>query len=73
MEFVKQIDKYTLETTKLLTPEPVHYAVDNMTPGKLHCINRSLLYFNPTLKNLESILASIEHDCNNLEKSEIQL
>lgn len=73
MEFVRQIDKYTLATTKELTPDPVYYSVDNITPGKIHCINRSLLYFNPTLKNLEAILASIEHDCNNLEKSKIQL
>ena len=73
MEYVKQIDRYTLATTELLTPEPVYYCVDNMTPGKIHCINRSLLYFNPTLKNLEAILASIDHDCNNLEESKIQL
>ena len=68
MEYVKQIDKYTLATTKELTPEPVYYCVDNMTPKKLHCINRSLIY-SPTLNSLEFILAIIEHDCNNIEET----
>ena len=52
MEYVKQIDKYTLATTKELTPEPVYYCVDNMTPRKLNCINHSLIY-SPTLKIFE--------------------
>lgn len=73
MEYVKQIDRYTLATTKELTPETVYYCVDNMTPDKLHSINKSLWYMNPTLKNLEFILAIIEHDCNNLKESKIQL
>lgn len=68
MEYVKQIDKYTLATTKELTPEPVYYSVDNMTTGKLHSINKSLWYMNPTLKNLELILTFIEHDCSKLKE-----
>ena len=72
MEYVRQIDKYTLATTKELTPEPIYYSVDNITQRKLHCINRSLIY-SPTLNNLEFILAIIDHDCNNIEKSKIQL
>ena len=67
MEYVKQIDKYTLATTELLTPESVCYCVDNMTPRKLNCINHSLIY-SPTLKSLEFILAIIDHDCNNIEE-----
>lgn len=66
MEYVKQIDRYTLATTELLTQEPVYYCVDNMTPRKLNCINRSLIY-SPTLKTLEFILAIIDHDCDNIE------
>ena len=68
MEYVKQIDKYTLVTTEELTPEPVYYAVDNMTAGKIHSINKSLWYMNPTLDNLEFILTTIDHDCSNLKE-----
>lgn len=68
MKYVKQIDKYTLMTTEELTTEPVYYAVDNMTDGKIHSINKSLWYMNPTLDNLEFILATIDHNCNNLKE-----
>ena len=68
MRYVEQIDKYTLATTKELTSEPVYYAVDNMTAGKIHSINKSLWYMNQTLDNLELILATIDHDCNNLRE-----
>lgn len=68
MEYVKQVDKYTLMTTEELTPEPVYYAVDNMTDGKVHSINKSLWYMNPTLKNLDWILATIDHDGDNLKE-----
>lgn len=68
MEYVKQIDKYTLMTTKELTTEPVYYAVDNMTDGKIHSINKSLWYMHPSLDNLELILAFIDHDCSNLKE-----
>lgn len=68
MEYVKQVDKYTLMTTKELTPEPVYYAVDNMTDGKIHSINKSLWYMHPSLKNLELILAFIDHNGDNLKE-----
>lgn len=68
MKYVEQIDKYTLATTKELTPEPVYYAVDNMTDGKIHSINKSLWYMHPSLKNLEFILATIDHDGDNLKE-----
>lgn len=67
MEYVRQIGKYTLETTEELTPEPVYYCVDNMTPEKVDSINKYLLNTNPTLGDLEFILANIDHDCNNLK------
>lgn len=62
------IDKYTLATTELLTPETVYYCVDNMTPRKLQCINHALNH-TPTLNHLEFILAIIEHDCNNIKET----
>ena len=68
MRYVKQIDKYTLVKTEELTHEPVYYSVDNMTDGKIHSINKSLWYMNPTLKNLELILAAIDHDFSNLKE-----
>lgn len=67
MKYVKQIDKYTLATTNKLTSKPIYYSMDNLTHEKVHDINNLLSYMQPTVKNLEFILATIEHDGDNLK------
>ena len=65
MEYVKQIDKYTLSTTSKLCSEQIEFAVDNMTEENIEKLNK-VLEKSPTLYTLEIILMRLQHDLSGL-------